>query len=168
MARPLWQIIVQIHDPHPIENMTRGLEGRWHPGWAPEIKQGGKRQPHLAALIRNQRSTHSTADFAGESAPILLQLAIVEAKLTDAVRDANVTFVKESGPLHWRAVQRLADHAVAYFCVNRICAHFVLDGLTVAPSMIFCRKGRILNRRKFLSKFFLHKNDALLLRKGEV
>ena len=46
------------------------------------------------------------------------------------MRDTHVAFVKNGGPLHWRTVQRLADHAVTDFRVNWVCAHFVLDGLT--------------------------------------
>ena len=168
MARPLRQLIGHIHHPRPIENMTRGFETRWHLRRAPKIKQGGKRQPHLTPFIRNQRPTPSTTDLAGENALMLPPLTVVEAELSDAVRDAHVAFVKNGGPLHWRAVQRLADYAVTDFRVNRVRAHFVLDGLTVAPGTVFCRKGRILNRRKCVSKFFLHKDAALLLRKGEV
>ena len=140
MARPLRQLIGHIHYPHPIENMARGFETCWHLRRAPKIKQRGKRQPHLAALIRNQRSTPGAADFAGENAFILLPLAVVEAELSDAVRNAHVAFVKNGGPLHGRAVQLLADHAVTDFRVNWSCAHFVLDSLTIATGMIFCRK----------------------------
>ncbi len=120
MARPLRQIIGHIHNPHPVENMTRGFEARWNLGRVPKIKQGGKRQPHRAAFIRNQRSTHGTADFARQNALMLMKRAIVETELSEALRDANVAFVKDGRPLHGRAVQLLADHTVTYFRVNRI------------------------------------------------
>ena len=145
MARPLRQIIVHINNPHPIENMTRWFETRWNLGREPKIKQGRKRQPHLASFIRNQRSTHGTADFAGQNSLMLMKLAIGEAELSAAFRDSNVALVKYGGPLHWRAVQLLAYLAMTYFRVYRICAHFVLDGMTVATGVVFCRKRFIPN-----------------------
>jgi hypothetical protein len=163
VARPLRQIIVHINHPHPIENMTRWFEARWNLGRVPKIKQGWKRQPHLASFVRNQRSTHGTADFARQNSLMLMTLAIVEAEMIDAVRDSHVAFVKDGGPLHGRAVQLLADHAMTYFRVNRICTHFVLNGLTVATGVVFCRKRLIPNRRKFFSQFFLHIGDAFPL-----
>ena len=121
----------------------------------------GPLSPHRAAFIRNQRSTPGTTDFAGQNTLMLIKLAIVETEVIEALRDANVAFVKDGRPLHGRAVQLLADHAVADFRVHRICAHFLLDGLTLTPGVVFCRKRLIPNRCKYFSKFFLHSGAAI-------
>ena len=88
------------------------LLGTWG---EPKIKQGGKRQPHPASFIRYQRSTPGTAHFARQNALLLLQCTIVEAEVLEAVRESHVAFVKEGDPLHGRAVQLLADHAMTEF-----------------------------------------------------
>jgi hypothetical protein len=62
---PLGQIIVDVHNPRAIKDMTGGFERCWNFGYALEIKKGGKRQPHIAALIGNQGAAQAAADFAG-------------------------------------------------------------------------------------------------------
>ena len=92
-----------------------------------------------------------------------LKLAIVEAELIEAARNAHVTFVKDGSPLHGSAVQRLTDRAVTDFRVHRLCAHFVLDSLTMAAGTIFCRKRFIPCRCKCCFKCVLHSHNPIPL-----
>ena len=126
--------------------MATGLEAVWNFRNMPEIKKRWKSKPHSTPFIGNQGSAYIAADFAGKNALVLIQLIVVKMQMIDTGDYPDVMLMEYGCPLHGGTVQFFADLTMAYLCIHRIRAHFVLDCLAVAARPVFDFKPVILNR----------------------
>ncbi len=144
VSGPFGQIVRDVKDPHPIENVTGCFEGIRHIGRMPKIKQRGKGKPHSAPLIGNGGSTPGATDLAGQDAFFETQFAVEETQVIQSSSESDVMFVEDGGPLHGSAMQFLARLAVADLSIHRIRAHLVSNSPTIASRLIFGDERRII------------------------
>ena len=65
-----------------------------------------------------------------------IERAIVEVQMLNASGKPNIAFMKNRGPLHGRAVQSLANAAMADLGIDRIGADFVPHRMAMATGAI--------------------------------
>ena len=65
-----------------------------------------------------------------------VERAVIEVQLLNASGEPDIAFIKNRGPLHGRAVQRLANAAMADLRIDRIGADFVPHRLAMATGAI--------------------------------
>ena len=140
---PLGEIILEVNDPHAIENMAGWFEYIRHLGKVPEIKQRGEGKPHSASFIGNGSAALAAADLAGQDAFVPALLAIEKMQMIHAGGEPHMALVKDGGPLHRSTVQFLARQAVTDFRIHGIGAYLVANRPAKADGAVFGDKRRI-------------------------
>ncbi len=65
-----------------------------------------------------------------------IERAVVEVQMLNASGEPNIAFMKYRGPLHGRAVQKLAIAAMTDLGIDRIGADFVPDRMAMTSGAI--------------------------------
>jgi hypothetical protein len=151
---PLGQIIRNVEDPHPIENVAGWFERIRHLGRMTKIKKRGKGKPHPAPLIGNGSSAPGATDLAGQDALMDRQFAVEEMQVTQSSGEPDVVLVKDGRPLHRGTMQLLACSAVTDLCIHRLGAHLVSNGPAVADRTVSGDEPCIVHGCVFGSKSF--------------
>lgn len=139
VAGPLRQVVVHVHHPHAVEDVTGRTERVRNPPGPAEVEQLWEREPHPPAFVGDRGATAAAGELAGQDALRPSRGARIEAQAIDAGRDAHVPLVEYRRPLHGCAVQHLAVPAVAELGIHGVGSHLVAHGAAVAT-------GRVLRR----------------------
>lgn len=132
MARPLRQLIDDIHHPHAVKDMTARPERCRYLWPRVKIEERGKGQPHISPFIGNRRTAQCTGYLARQYSFAAIEDAVVEPQVSDPGNEPDILFMEDCGPLHGCAVQGLTVAAVAYLGIDRIGADFVPYCTTMA------------------------------------
>ena len=68
-------------------------------GGVDAVDEGGEEQDHVAALVHDGRAAEGARDLAGQFVLDALLRRLVPAEVVDALREVDVGFVEDGGPL---------------------------------------------------------------------